>query len=154
MSFKKWYENKKVQWPCEWPNRQGTGDDPHAGDTPPEILPDGHYLLYHGTNMVNAKKILEQRKITKDDMGYVGICTTPSAAGTYASMKSSQNRGLPEDNPSVVLRLIVDKDWFLKQEISRECGGRGRDQWLIHSEEMPPEAIRAISIYSIWGERQ
>lgn len=150
MSFNKWFENKKVEWPFPWPNRQGTGDEPHPGDTPPQVLPDGHYVLYHGTNMTNARKIIEQRRVLKDDIGYVGICTTPRAAGTYAAMKASAK----EDNASVVLRLIVDKDWFLSQEISREGGGSGKDQWLIHAEEMPPEGIRALSIFSIWGERQ
>ena len=150
MSFCKWYENKKIEWPVPWPNRQGTGDDPHAGDTPPEVLPDGSYIFYHGTNMPNARKIQEQRRVLKDDIGSVGICTTPRAAGTYATMKSSAK----ENIPSVVLRLIIDKDWFLSQELTREGGGGGKDQWLINTEDIPPEAIRAISIYSVWGKRQ
>ena len=149
MNLKLWLENKTVQWQVPWPNRKGTGDEPHAFDTPPELI-QGDYILYHGTNMPYAKSILEQRRVTKDDWGKVGICATPKAAGIYAAMKASAKDNIP----SVVLRMVIDKKWFLSQEVTREGGGSGKDQWLIESEEIPPNAIKVIGIYSVWGERQ
>jgi len=147
--FELWLENKSIEWPVPWPNRPGTGDDPRVGDTPPEVI-SGDYVLYHGTNMPNAEKILELKRIFNDDMGRVGITTTPKAAGVYAAMKASAKN----DIPSVVLRLVVDNNWLLTQEITRETGGSGKDQWLISAQEIPPQAIKTINIYSIWGERQ
>jgi len=147
--FELWLENKNIEWPVPWPNRQGTGDDPRAGDTPPEVI-GGDYVLYHGTNMPNAEKILEIKRLFNDDLGYVGVTTTPSAAGSYAAMKASGRNNIP----SVVLRLVLDKNWLLSQTITRETGGSGKDQWLIDVREIPPQAIKVINIYSIWGERQ
>lgn len=143
MQFKKWLE---VQWSTPWPNRKGTGDDPHDQDAPPNLTSAGDYVLYQGTNMTNAKKILAQRTIQFDDIGSVGVTTTPRAAGVFAAMKASARN----DEPSVVLQLVVDKDWFLKQDISREVGGGGKDQWLLKA-EIPSSAIKQIKIYSVWG---
>ena len=149
MSFELWLENKEIDWPVPWPYRKGTGEQPHAFDTPPEII-NGDYVLYHGTNMPSAENILSQRRVTKDDWGKVGICTTAKAADAYAAMKSNAKKKIP----SVVIRMVVDKDWLLQQKFQREIGGGGKDQWLIDSEEIPPQAIKVIGIYSIWGERQ
>jgi hypothetical protein len=149
MMFKQWLEAEKVKWSISWPNRKGTGDDPHEQDTPPQMLGD-NYVVYHGTNMIFAQQIMAQRRVAHDDIGYCGICTTPRAASVYASMKSDAKKNIP----SVVLSLVLDGKWLNQQEITREVGGSGKDQWLLGIKEIPPQAIKDIKIYSIWGERQ
>ncbi len=144
MGFKLWLEADYVKWNMEWPVRQGTGDEPHSQDTPPH-MENGDYVLYHGTHLLSAENILHTHRINHDDWHCVGVCTTPSAAQTYASMKAKTYK-------SAVLRVVVRREWLTQQEITREVGGGGKDQWLIRVDCMPPEAMRDIRIYSISGE--
>ena len=144
--FSKWLESKRVTWSVPWPNRKGTGDEPHDGDTPPQTTPEGDYVLYHGTNMINAQHIVKARQIDHDDWHCVGVTTTPSAAQVFGCMKARKG------NASVILRIVVRKLWLLTQEITREIGGSGKDQWLIRTEKMPPHAIKDIRIYSVNGD--
>lgn len=81
-----------------------------------------------------------------DDMHKVGITTTASAAGVYAAMKIKK-----PNNPGVVLRLVIDKGWLMSQQITRETGGSGYDQWLIDTPAIPPEAIKELDLYSVYG---
>ena len=144
-NFKQWIES--TEWSMSWPVRPGTGDDPRPQDTPPELTPEGDYILYHGTNVTNFRSINKTRELKHDDLHLVGITTTPSAAGTYAAMKIKRN----PSNPSVVVRLVVDKNWLLKQEMSREAGGSGKDQWLLHVDKIPSHAIKGLDVYSVWA---
>lgn len=151
--------NKNCQWE-DWPHRKGTGDDPHEKDTPPERTSEGDFIVYHGTSFKRAKLIIHQQQILHDDMKTVGVCTSHWAAGTYASMKAMQDQ-----SESAVLQIVLDRRWFLQQELSREIGGSNRDQWLIQPTykfqdqcmkpaNIPPEAIKQIKIYSISGDVQ
>jgi len=121
------------------------GDKIHTADNPPQLTSNGDYILYHGTNMANARKIFKSRKLIRDDIGSIGISTTPSRADVFGAMKAKKG------NPSVVLRIIVDKEWLDSQEISREVGGSGRDQFLIRTDVMPSEAIKDIQLARVSG---
>lgn len=129
-----------------WPSRKGTGDDPHDTDAPPERTPNGDYVFYHGTDLNNATKILSERRIGLDNWGLAGINTTISNAQTYASIKGSSTK-----SPSTVLKIIVDKNWFQQQQVTREVGGNGKDSWLIQG-EIPPSAIKSINIQRVRGD--
>lgn len=137
---------KRSQWEG-WPGRQGTGDDPRDADTHPERTSNGDYVFYHGTDLNTATKIIKERRIGPDNWGKAGINTTSSNAQQYASMKASATR-----SPSTVVRLVVDRQWFQQQEVTREVGGNGRDSWLISGGEIPPQAIKDIHIYKIRGD--
>lgn len=134
----------------EWPTREGFGEEFTERDTKPELTSFGDYVLYHGTNSRRAEQIIQDKTILPDDMGHVGITTTPNAAKSYASMKAYSEKSEP-----VVLRIVVDRDWFLGQRVARETGGEGKDQWLLvphwksgKKAEMPPEAIKSIEFVS------
>ena len=146
MKFKQWLS--EVEWPVPWPVRQGYGEEPREQDTPPEVTPEGDYILYHGTCGSFARKILEERRILHDDMQRVGLTTRPHEAANFAVMKWISEGG-GDENAGTVLRLVIDKDWFLAQIVEREVGGSGRNTWLLDVKEIPPEAIKDIEIHAI-----
>ena len=131
------------------------GEGPTAKDTPPERTPAGDFILYHGTSLPSAKAILAQRTLLPDNLGYVGVGTTPGSVLTYAAMKHSKAG-------SAILRLVFCAAWLATQEVIHETGGSGRDQFLlspnprchhsavgeffIHSITVPPSALKAASI--------
>ncbi len=139
MNFKLWLQES---W---FPLRSGGGDKIHSKDSPPQLTASGDYILYHGTNIVNARKIFKTRTLLRDDIGSVGITTHPSRADVFGVMKAK--KGIP----SVVLRLIIDKQWLDAQEISREVGGSNLDQFLIHTDAIPSEAIKDIKLARVSG---
>lgn len=104
----------------DWPIRPEVGDKINEQDSPPEITPEQDYVLYHGTSLIRAKKIISDRRLLSDDIGNVGISTTHRGAHVYGSMKAAQ-----EKSQSAVLRLVIDGEWLRSQRISREVGGSG-----------------------------
>jgi hypothetical protein len=76
-----------------WPIRPEWGGSIHSGDTPPRLSEGGDYIVYHGTSLSVAKLIIQSRNIKLDDIGSVGITTTPSAAGVFASFKNPTHKG-------------------------------------------------------------
>ena len=144
MSFKNWLN--EVEWSIPWPYRQGTGDNPREKDIPPELTAEKDYVLYHGTNIKNTRSIFKTKTLLHDDIGVIGISTTPSEAGVFAAMKTKH-----PNNPGTILRLVIDKNWLLQQEITREVGGSGRNQWLINVSKIPPHVIKQLDLYSVLG---
>lgn len=145
MDFKTWIEADEWWGNIPWPVRPAVQERPNEKDNPP-ALSGRDYVVYHGTNIQNARQIFKNRTLLHDDIGVVGFTTTPSAAGVYAAMKIKR-----PNNPGVVLRIELDADWFLQQDISREGGGSGYDQWLIHVDKVPPQAIKRLELYSVYG---
>jgi hypothetical protein len=113
-------------------------------DNPPQRTSNGDYIVYHGTNIINARVIFKNRQLKFDNMGVVGISTHPSRADVFGAMKAK--KGVP----GVVLQIVIDKGWLEAQDITREVGGSGRDQFLIHA-EVPPEAIKDIQLARVSG---
>lgn len=143
MKFRQWLE---AEWPVPWPLRQGTGERIKDRDTPPEVTPTGDYILYHGTCGSTARIILKEQRLLRDDIGVVGVTTIPGQASVFACMKYAKDRS-PSNAPTV-LKAVIDKDWLLKQEITREVGGSGHDQWLIRAGEVP---LKHVEVHSIYG---
>jgi hypothetical protein len=130
------------------------GEGPKLKDTPPERTLEGDFILYHGTSLPSARAILRLRTLLPDNLGYVGVGTTPGSVATYAAMKHSFGG-------SAILRLVLDVAWVTSQEIVHETGGSGRDQFLlspnprchreagatfIHSISVPPTALKEVRI--------
>ncbi len=143
MKFRQWLE---AEWSVPWPLRQGTGEKTRDRDTAPEVTPAGDYILYHGTCGSTARIILEEHRLLRDNMGVVGVTTIPGQASVFACMKYAKDRS-PSNAPTI-LKILIDKDWLLKQEIKREIGGSGRDQWLIQADKVP---LKDVKIHSIYG---
>ena len=108
-------------------------------DKPPEMS-GGNYVFYHGTTAKTAQIIITN-KLLKQTKGWgIGITTTYRDAEPYALMKS-----LDTKDKKAVLKIELDKDWVDKQEIHREVGGHGVNQFLIQG-DIPPSAIRNIKV--------
>jgi len=147
------YAQEEQEWP-PFPLREGVGDTIHERDTPPDLSPEGGYIVFHGTSLKRARKILQERTITHDDLGHVGFSTTSSEAAVYGCMKA-----MAEKDKSAVIRMELDSQWFMSQSVSRETGGSGRNQFLINPSYssrkkavIPPEAIRDIRIVRMGGD--
>lgn len=124
-----------------------TGQQPNGRDTPPERTVDGDFVLYHGTSMTGVREISAGRTLLPDDLGYVGVTTTPGAAQVFACMKKGE-----------VLRLVIDQGWLAGQKAMRECGGSGCNQFLIGSPYarvrqerswtgIPAGAVKAVAVH-------
>lgn len=109
-------------------------------DTPPQKTKNGDFILYHGTIDKSAEEIIKTKTLKKDDIGSVGITTTPNEARKFARFK--RNFGVP-----TILKLIIDKEWMAKQKISHEVGGTGYNEFLIRTDSIPSEAIKNIEIF-------
>ena len=123
--------------PISIPGYSSIGLELHPKDTPPEIV-NGNYILYHGTTAKTAKTIITNRLLKQTKGWGIGITTTYRDAEPYALMKS-----LDIKDRKVVLRIEVDKEWLDAQEIHREIGGRGVNQFLIQG-DIPSGAIKSI----------
>tara|TARA_Y100000034_G_scaffold118135_1_gene158480 strand:+ start:1624 stop:2100 length:477 start_codon:yes stop_codon:yes gene_type:complete len=150
-----WYKDAQEvpEWP-PFPLREWSGEKVHDRDTPPELSDSGGYVIFHGTSLNRARKILQERTVTHDDLGHVGFSTTSSEAAVYGCMKA-----MAEKDKSAVIRMELDPEWFMKQSVSRETGGSGRNQFLINPSysskeraKIPPEAIRDIRIVRMGGD--
>jgi len=125
-----------------WPWRVRTGDTPRLADVPPERTEAGDFVLYHGTSEDGARAIESGDRVRRDDLGLVGVTTTPGAAQSFAARQHGP-----------VLRLVIDKEWIAGQGISHEIGGSGHDQFLLGMGDgefggIPPEAIRSVERHS------
>ena len=120
------------------PWRTVTGDKPKEKDTPPTRLPNGDYVFYHGTSLANAEKIIDEKQIKKDGLGYCGVATTPAGASIYGIMKDKTSH--------VVLKVVISEKWFKDHPnvFTRETGGSGKDQFLIRTSVVPLVAGKII----------
>lgn len=126
-----------------FPFDERKGEGPRPGDTPPKRTPDGDYVMYHGTSRAGASAI-EREGIRPDDLGAVGLTTTPEAARIY---------GLIHDGPAAqVLEVTVSREWLENQRASHEIGGSGHDAFLINPAHgtrgewsgMPRDAVKDV----------
>jgi len=109
-------------------------------DVPPQKTKNGDFILYHGTTDISAEEIIKTKTLKKDDIGSVGVTTTPNGARKFAGFK--RKLGIP-----TILKLTIDKEWMVKQKISHEVGGTGYNEFLIRTDSIPPEAIKNIEIF-------
>jgi hypothetical protein len=84
---------------------------------------------------------MKTRTLKKDDIGHVGITTTPNEARKFAGFK--RGVGTP-----TILRIEIDKNWIKNQKITHETGGTGHNEFLIRTEAIPPDAIKNIEVYN------
>lgn len=124
-----------------------TGQQPNERDTAPERTSDGDFILYHGSSPAGAERIIADRELLPDDLGVVGVTTTPGAAQTFAAMKGGE-----------VLRLVLDAGWLAQQSVMREVGGSGCNQFLVQSPDttvrmerrwagIPSAAVKAAAVH-------
>jgi hypothetical protein len=109
-----------------------TGEEPRDRDVAPERLPNGDYVMYHGTSNKNANAIIDQKLVKPDDLNCVGFCTTPGAASVYGTMKGGGRRRKTGDGTgSTTLRCVIDKNFLETHCIGgHETGGSGYNQFL------------------------
>lgn len=139
------------------PFRAATGEGPSLEDVVPERAPNGDFIFYHGTSLTTAEKIVKDKMIMRDDLGYSGIGTTRGAVSVYGIMKASKENlrrrlkmvpGMMHDDPkaekSAVLRVRISRDWFKAHpdSVSRETGGSGKNQFLIR----PPRGEKGVPL--------
>ncbi|MDD5053633.1 MAG: hypothetical protein PHO27_12935 [Sulfuricurvum sp.] len=129
-----------------FPLRKDVGEQPNDKDVPPEVT-RGDFILYHGTSDIAAASIVKSKTIKPDDIGSVGIATTPIAAKTYATHK------IGKGNKPTILKMVIDKDWMVKQQVRHEIGGHGHSAFLIQPDyklgikaTIPSEAIKSIEV--------
>lgn len=98
-------------------------EGPRADDTPPERTSDGDFVMYHSTSPEAADAIRSENRLRPDDLGTVGLTTTPEAGRVYGIIHAGPN--------ATTLRVTVSKDWLGQQRASHEIGGSGHDAFLI-----------------------
>ena len=134
----------KKSW-SGFPLRKDIGEMPTIRDVPPTRTTKGDFILYHGTSDKAANKIIKSKTILPDDIGSVGIGTTPEAVTTFAVHKIG--KGKP-----TTLKITISKDWLSKQELRHEGGGHDSAFLIIPKggvrANIPPNAIKDISILS------
>lgn len=116
------------------------GSAHHSGDSAPKRTNNGDFIFFHGTSLSNAKRIIADKEIKRDDLGYSGVGTNKHAVsvfGTLKAMKANSTANLKHHDPnaerSAILRVVISRDWFKDRpdSVNREVGGLGRDQFLI-----------------------
>ena len=121
------------------------GEGPRPSDSPPAVTPAGGIVLYHGTSPASAVEILDHHALKPDDLGCVGVGTSPAAVRVFGIMKAGAD--------SVVLRLVFDPHWLANARLTHEVGGSGHDQFLLQAphrvrnwDGVPPEALLEVAI--------
>jgi hypothetical protein len=141
-------------WPRSWhgfPFDLRLGEGPRERDSAPERTPFNDFILYHGTSELGAERIISEARLRPDDLGVVGVTTTPGAAQSFSAIKRGP-----------VLRLTICRAWLSEQLITHEIGGSGHDQFLIHPsgraqlrswEGVPPAALLTCDVVEIGDDR-
>lgn len=118
-----------------------SGDYHGKEDVPPKRDANGDFIFYHGTSMNNAEKILSEKRLKHDDLGYCGVATTEQHAMIYGTMKGTRDK-----SGSALLRVKITRKWFddHPNTFARETGGSGKNQFLIKTKELPLLEVKLI----------
>jgi hypothetical protein len=115
-------------------------------DDPPKTDSKGNYILYHGTILSTAKEVIKTKLLRLSRGWGTGITTRPNEAASYANMKYLDVKGFETEEKAAVLEMVIDKDWFHKQRIHREVGGRGKNSFLVQG-DIVPKAFKKVKIW-------
>ena len=102
---------------------------------------DGDFVLYHGTDPVAGRTIVNTRVLRPDGVGAVGVGPSPEAVRVYGLLKAGAD--------NVVVRLVLDRWWVRNSRVKHEIGGSGKNQWLFvrpHKTSGPWEGIPSWAV--------
>ena len=105
------------------------------------MAPDEVITLYHGTNSIQAEKILKDGFILQTPSFGVGVNTLSTTAHGYAAMSAQLKGGEP-----VVLKIQVKRS-SITGELEPEIGGTQVAELLIRGQDkLTPESITKMGI--------